>query len=122
MISNRKKGELGEVQALRFLEKKGFRILAQNFRAERGEIDLIALDGDTLVFIEVKLSSQKCFGPPELRVNKRKQRQLAKIAQAYLESHSVPFNECRFDVVAIESSRDQCKISHIKDAFWVDTK
>ncbi len=121
MRTNRKKGELGEAQARRFLEKKGFRILEQNFRAERGEIDLIALDGETLVFVEVKFSTQQEYGPPELRVDKKKQRQLAKIAQAYLETHSVQFQECRFDVIAIEFSEDQSKICHIQDAFWVDT-
>jgi len=121
MKTNRKKGELGEAQALCFLEKKGFRILEQNFRAERGEIDLIALDGKTLVFVEVKFSTQNGYGPPELRVNKRKQHQLAKIAQAYLETHPVQFEECRFDVIAIESSKNHSRIYHIQDAFWVDT-
>lgn len=120
MRTNRKKGKWGEIQALHFLKKKGFHILEQNFRAERGEIDLIALDGETLVFVEVKFSSQRRYGPPELRVDKRKQRQLAKIAQAYLETHPVQFQECRFDVVAIESSQNQTRISHFQDAFWIE--
>lgn len=120
MRVNRKKGEFGEAQALHFLERKGFHILEQNFRAERGEIDLIALDGETLVFVEVKFSSRESYGPPELRVNKKKQRQLAKIAQAYLETHPVQFQECRFDVIAIESADNQYHIRHIEDAFWIE--
>lgn len=112
-------GAKGEELAARFLEDKGFEIVERNYRARRGEIDLIARDGETLVFVEVKLDRTGRFGQPEGWVDGKKQRQIAKTALRYLQENRLVDAGCRFDVVAISIGRAKTNISHIPDAFWV---
>jgi putative endonuclease len=93
-------GPRGEKVAARFLRKLGYRILLRNFRCGTGEIDIIALDGPTLVFVEVK--TRACDGPtPEQQVHRRKQHQVTKAAKVYLGRYGSPLPPARFDVVAV---------------------
>jgi len=112
-------GAKGEELAARHLERKGYRLLEKGYRYGRKEIDIIARDRKTLVFVEVKSRSRRDAIPPYLSVNVRKQTQILKVAKAYLASHSLPEGtDVRFDVIAIILSPDgRRKIEHIVDAF-----
>ena len=94
-------GREGEAAARAYLERRGVRILIQNFRCTAGEIDLIGRTRDTLVFIEVKTRSSDAYGPPHLAVHLKKQRQIVRAAQWFLAEQRVPEVPCRFDVVAV---------------------
>ncbi len=101
-----------------YLQKEKYKIIAKRFRLYRGEIDVIASDRETLVFIEVKTRSAGPFGLPEESVNPKKQRQIRKIAEAYLALNKLEDVACRFDVISlIFNERGAYSISHIKDAF-----
>lgn len=113
-------GNKGETVAVHFLKKKGYQILERNFRLERGEIDIIAKDGDTLVFVEVKTGISGKFGEPEERVDQKKQMQVGKVAMEYLQSKNLENVDCRFDVVAVSRVAGNAHIRHIEDAFWLD--
>ena len=117
-MHNRKVGNFGERIAAQYLLEKGYTIVKRNFRYGRGEIDLIVRDGETLVFVEVKSRKHGGYGPPEARVSRRKQRQLGKLAQAYLLRLDEPV-DCRFDVLAVELAGDEPEVRHIEDAFWL---
>lgn len=105
-------GKAAEAEAEGCLAAKGYRILERGWRTPFGEVDLIAQDGETLVFVEVKARSSSSFGPAESAVDRRKQRRIVKAALAYLqrrrEEHPV-----RFDVVAIQGG----EVRHIQGAF-----
>jgi putative endonuclease len=114
----RRLGRLGEEEAARFLEARGFRIIERGFRAMRGEIDIIAWDGETLVFVEVKTRTGPECGPPEEAVTPSKQRQIRRIAEAFLYDRGWGSPFCRFDVVAIDVEADESfTVRHIPDAF-----
>mgnify|MGYP001585690630 CR=1 FL=1 len=110
-------GKKGEDLALRFLKKKGYRIIEQNYVCKMGEMDLIAKEKDTLVFIEVKTRTSMDFGPPQLAVTKFKQRQLSKVALYFLKEKKIEDVKARFDVVAILLTPGGEEIELIKDAF-----
>jgi putative endonuclease len=117
-LSPYKLGKLGEDIVQKYLCKKKYKIAAKRFRLYRGEIDLIAYDGDTLVFLEVKARSKGSYGLPEESVNFRKQRQIRKIAEGYLALNNLDEVECRFDVVSlIFDDEGAYSLSHFKDAF-----
>ena len=117
-ISPHKLGKLGEEIAHRYLQKKKFRIVTKGYRLYRGEIDLIAYEGETLVFVEVKTRSKGALGLPEESVNLRKQRQIRKIAEGYLALNNIDEVECRFDVLSlIFDENGAYSLSHFKDAF-----
>jgi putative endonuclease len=94
-------GQAGEDLAADVLKQHAYRILTRNYRTPYGEIDLIARQGDTLVFIEVKLRRSEVFGPPQAAVNTAKQRHLKLAAQYYLNQQHAEDIKVRFDVVAI---------------------
>ena len=109
-------GPKGEQLAEKFIEQKGYRILARRFRALGGEIDLIAEKNDTLIFVEVKTATTPQFGQPEAWVTPAKQAQIIKIAKAYLHQHpdhAAP----RFDVIAIDLTQPRPAIRHYENAF-----
>lgn len=110
-------GKKGEELAIRFLKKNGYRILKKNYVCKLGEMDIIARDKDTLVFIEVKTRTSNLFGPPQMAVNLSKQTKLSKVALNFLKENKIEDIKARFDVVAIEIRPDQDKIELIKDAF-----
>jgi len=117
----RRLGNSGEEEAADFLGASGYQLLERNFRAERGEIDIIARDGDVIVFVEVKTRKSEEFGDPEAWVGRRKQAQIGKVALAYLQSKDLLDAECRFDVIAVDRSHPAKKLRHIKDAFWLES-
>lgn len=111
-------GRAGEDIACRYLERKGYTIVARGFRMFRGEIDIIARDGATLVFVEVKARADESHGRPEESVTPAKQRQIRKIAQGWLLANPAPGVDCRFDVVAIlVRGPDDRRLEHFIDAF-----
>ncbi len=112
-------GKKGESIAASFLEQKGWRIAERNFRAGRGEIDLIAwVDERLLVFVEVKTRSGDGFGGPEEAVDGRKQDMLARTAGIYMEQIDYDW-EIRFDIVAVLLRNGELvEIRHIEDAFF----
>ncbi len=113
----KRRGAVGELLAVRFLEREGMKILRRNYRFERGEIDIVAEEGEEIVFVEVKARRSKAFGEPEEAVTDHKQEQLRKVAEGYLFEHELSDRACRFDVVAIFFHNGRAEINHIKNAF-----
>lgn len=112
-------GTKGEDLAVRFLQKKGYRIVKRNYKTPVGEIDIIARDGDTIVFIEVKTRTDISFGYPFEAVNNRKRQKLKNLALLYLKRQGKE-SPVRFDVLSIFCTDNGKKdIEHIKDAFEV---
>ncbi|MEM6397906.1 MAG: YraN family protein [Bacteroidota bacterium] len=111
-------GSLGERYARRHLEAKGYRILEQNWRYRRSEIDLIAMDGDIMVFVEIKTRTQDYFGGPTGTVDAKQQGRLSRAAGAYMEQCGHDW-EIRFDIIGIliEENGDY-KLEHVEDAWW----
>ncbi|HWR71605.1 MAG TPA: YraN family protein [Nitrospirota bacterium] len=120
-LFRKKLGQEGEDRAARFLEKRGYRILERNYHTKAGEIDLIAMHEDELVFVEVKTRTSGAFGAPELAVNPRKQQRMVKAALGYLKYKNLHQVPCRFDVVAI-SNESEKGIEVIPHAFAMDRK
>jgi len=104
MMTLRKKelGAKGEDVAIRYLKKRGYRIVERNYRVKFGEIDIIAEQGDNLVFIEVKTRSDDTFGSPFDSVTRQKQKQLSKVALEYIGKRKLHQRPARFDVVGIQ--------------------
>jgi len=116
-ISSHKLGKAGEEAALRFLKKKRFKIVEKGFCFLKGEIDIIAYDQNTLVFLEVKSRRSHKFGFPEDALTPAKQTQLKKVALGYCSIHEIQDVECRFDVISLAYDDKGYTISHIKNAF-----
>ena len=95
-------GAKGEEVAVSYLKSRGYRIVERNYRIRFGEIDIIAEQGDDLVFIEVKTRSGTLFGSPFESVTKQKQKQLSKVALEYISKEGFHDRPARFDVVGIE--------------------
>jgi putative endonuclease len=111
-----KLGQRGEELAVKFLRKKGYRIISRNFKTPLGEIDIIARHNETIVFIEVKTRESIAFGRPFEAVNSTKKQKIANVAMLYLKK----FKEhppCRFDVVSIYYDRGKPEYELIMDAF-----
>ena len=120
--TRRSTGLKGEEAAARFLARSGYEILDKNVRTRAGEIDLVAREGKTLVFVEVKTRRDVVEGdPPQAGVHTRKQNKLGKLAQSYLRSKRLREQPCRFDVVAIVVNDEGGvkAIRHIPNAFSV---
>jgi len=111
--------KIGESLAVAHLKAREYKILAQNYRAIRGEIDIVAQDGDCIVFVEVKTRRSLKFGVPQAAVTKQKQRQISKIALTYLQSKNLWDAPCRFDVIGIHlsSKSELLWLEHIESAF-----
>jgi len=111
-------GRSGEQAAIEFLKKKHYSIVEQGFRFHRGEIDIIAYDRNTLVFVEVKTRQSRTFGLPEESVTPAKQAQLKRLAEAYLMVRHLSHVPCRFDILSvIPDEAGGYAIRHLKDAF-----
>ena len=111
-------GARGEDLALRYLAQRGYVLLERNYRTRYGELDLILRDGNTLVFVEVKLRRGTGFGHPLEAVTPRKQTSIRSLARQYLR-HRRPrfFDALRFDVVGILLGNGEPEIVHIENAF-----
>lgn len=110
-------GKQGERISIDYLLKAGYSILEQNWRFSRAEIDIIAKDGEVLVFIEVKTRSTDFFGDPALAVNAQKQKLLTDAAGAYMEHISHDW-EIRFDIISVIIKSEGHDLKHYKDAFF----
>ena len=109
-------GQTGEDLAVKWLEEKGYEVLERNWRFGREEIDIIARKEDTVVVAEVKARTGTFFGEPEEFVNRQKQTNLIKAANAYVEKNELEL-EVRFDIIGVIFSGKNHKINHIEDAF-----
>lgn len=115
-------GRAGEDAAADFLKKRGYRILKRNYRNRVGEIDIVAEEGKTLVFVEVKARAGSEFGSPLEALTAHKQRKLALVAEGFLASFKAADRLCRFDVVSIIGDPAQpktWKIEVLADAFRI---
>lgn len=110
-------GRLGEQHAAKFLSAQGYEILEINYRHEKAEIDLIARQNDTLVFIEVKTRKNAHFGHPEEFVDEKKAEMVLSAAEHYIYENDWTGN-IRFDVISITLSADPPEIMHFKDSFY----
>ncbi len=116
-LTTKEKGNAGEQLAMAHLKRLGMEIVEMNYRYGHGEIDIIARDGETLVFCEVKGRKTDEFGEPEYAVTPRKQQQIRRIAEAYLYEHEIKEQDCRFDVVTVRFMERPPKINYIRNAF-----
>ncbi|MCU7494643.1 MAG: YraN family protein [Ignavibacteria bacterium] len=117
-LESNKAGREGEEMAARLLESKGFRIVERNYHFGKGEIDIIAKDGETLVFVEVKYRQNLEYGEPEYSITPAKIKQVRKLAECYLFERKIDESACRFDVVAILEERPgEPVINYYEDAF-----
>lgn len=112
-----KTGKRGEDLAAAYLEKAGYKIIERNYRCIFGEIDIVAKDGRTLVFVEVKSRRSDRFGIPQESITFRKQRKITQIAMNYIKERGFDQNEARFDVVSIRMSDVENKVEIIPNAF-----
>ncbi len=111
-------GKSGEERAVNFLRQKGFSIIKTNYRTSFGEIDVIARDGDTIVFIEVKSRRSLSFGAPEQAVDSIKKNRIKKIANQFISHYQLFDRDCRFDIVALYYEGQAVQIKHIPNAFY----
>ena len=112
-----KLGKFGEDLALEKIKRLGYKKIIRNYRCALGEIDLIAKDGNTLVFIEIKTRKGKSIGYAKEAVDARKRRQLSKVALAYMKSNDCCEAKARFDVVAVCIDKNKPEIEVVKNAF-----
>ena len=110
-------GKAGESMAVRHLKKNGYRILETNYRNKLGEIDIIAKDRGTLVFVEVKSRKSGHYGSPKFAVTPAKQRKISMVALYYLKAAKQSHARARFDVVTVSAGTPDPRIEIIKNAF-----
>jgi putative endonuclease len=110
-------GQEGESIAARHLKKCGYKILVQNYRNTIGEIDIIARDGETIVFVEVKTRRSEQFGNPKWAVTFQKQRKISMVALGYLKEFRLGNRKARFDVVTVLENGKKPAVEIIKNAF-----
>jgi putative endonuclease len=110
-------GRFGEELALKKIKQLGYKKIIRNYRCPLGEVDVVARDGDTLVFVEIKTRKGASTAFAKEAVDAKKRRQLSKVALAYLKSHNCCETKARFDVVAVNVDGRQAQIEVIKNAF-----
>ena len=119
-MTTRSSGDWGEAQVAEYLRDRGYRVLVSKYSCRFGEIDLIARDGETLCFIEVKLRSNLRYGLPREYVTVGKQTRLRTTAEYYLSTHD-PDAYCRFDVAEVYTDKartpEHTRIEYIENAF-----
>lgn len=112
-------GEIGEDLAVEELQRRGYAVLARRYRRRGGEIDIVAVDGPTIVFVEVKARDGNRFGTAAEAVTLVKRRRLMAAARDYVTRHRCQDRPCRFDVVAIELENEVAGIEVFRNAFDV---
>ena len=112
----RRFGDWGEEYARRYLESRGYSILETNYRGKYGEIDLVAREGECLVFVEVKSRRTGAFGRPEESVTKGKQQKLVQAALEYMQEKGMEDGEWRIDVVGIEAGGARPRVRLVRNA------
>jgi putative endonuclease len=116
-VNSTKSGRLGETIAMDYLRRYGYRIVESNYRCALGEIDVIATEGKTVVFIEVKSRKTERFGEPQAAVGLQKQKKISMVAQNYLKEKKLNNVKARFDVVAVRLLPQGPKVELIRNAF-----
>lgn len=116
MAQHNELGKSGEQHAIDFLERKGYRILDQNWRTGHKEIDIVALHGGKIIFVEVKTRSTDVFGSPEEFVDDKKIKRILSAADTYMKMHRFSAR-VRFDIISVLIQHDKVDIHHIEDAF-----
>ena len=119
MALNRRQifGRESESIAVKYLKKQGYKILEQNYRTKLGEIDVIAKDKNTLVFVEIKARRSDRYGNPKWAITPKKKRQMSKVALYYLKVTRQMDVKARFDVVTVRSMENKPQMDIIKNAF-----
>lgn len=118
--AGKKLGDRGEDAAAAYLERSGLTIVERNWRCQSGEIDIVALDGDTLVLVEVKTRKSAAKGSPEDAITPAKQRRYARLAAAYIQHAGLERTAARFDVIALlVIAEDRALLRHHRAAFVV---
>lgn len=118
-LTTYERGKLAEREATLYLRRRGYKIIAQNLRLKAGEIDLVALKGDLVVFVEVKARSSEEFGTPVEGLLPRQQQRIRRAAEIFLAKRGWSERDRRFDLIAVDlNEKGQVKrIEHIPDAF-----
>ncbi len=111
-------GKKGESLAVDFLLKEKYRIVARNYKAEKYELDIVAIKDGMLVFVEVKTRSTDRFGEPEESVGYQKEHHIAEAAEHFMEHFEDHFTDVRYDIISIILNDTNTKIKHIEDAFF----
>jgi putative endonuclease len=120
-VNTRSLGRRGEELAAEYLVREGFRILARNVHLRHAELDVVALERGTLVFVEVRLRSGSRFGSGAESVDARKRRRIVAAAQELLARGDLPrAARVRFDVISIDASREPPELVHFRDAFTAE--
>ena len=112
-----KVGKKGESIAVRYLKKQGYKIIAQNYRSKVGEIDIVAREKKTLVFVEVKTRRSTSYGSPKWAVTPKKQKAISMAALYYLKMTDQTNADARFDVVSILARGEDTQIELVRNAF-----
>jgi len=110
-------GQYGEQVAAEQLERAGLQVLARNWRCAEGELDIVARDGDALVFCEVKARSSVRFGDPSEAVSREKAVRIRRLALRWLAANGISGRELRFDVVTVLRCADGPRVRHMRGAF-----
>ncbi|MBN2438674.1 MAG: YraN family protein [Deltaproteobacteria bacterium] len=116
-LTRMRTGKKGEELAAVFLAESGYRIVERNYRCIFGEIDIVAEEEETLVFVEVKSRRSGAYGEPQLAVGVEKQKKISRIAMHYLQEKRLHHRPARFDVVAVKLLSSGHKIELIRNAF-----
>ena len=116
-VDRRGYGNEAEAAVVRFLEARGYRIRARNFRCQYGELDIVAELADTVCFVEVRMRSTAVWGDPAHTVSFAKQRRVVKAALHYLFAHDLRDRMMRFDVFSVVGHGEKASVEHIPNAF-----
>ncbi len=117
---NQTQGQRGESLAAAYLEAQGYQILQRNYRCPLGELDLVAREGEYLVFVEVKCRTSWRFGHPAEAVGYSKRKRLERLGSYFLRQYRMENQPCRFDVVAVLLSRGEASVELFRNAFGVN--
>ena len=121
IIPSRRRGNLGEDAAARYLESRGLRVIERNWRHRQWELDLVCRDGDTVVFVEVKTRRAGGMGSPADGLTRAKRARLVKAAGQYLTKHDLWDAPCRFDLAGVTDTGTSMDVEHIINAFEADS-
>lgn len=113
----RAKGKFGEDEAIRWLASQGYEIVDRNVVNHAGEIDLVAREGETLCFVEIKARASQAFGPAIAAVDARKQRRISRAAALYLAMKKLHNSPCRFDVLGLDWEGTAWRYTLVRNAF-----
>jgi putative endonuclease len=117
-VTTKELGLRGEQEAARLLKKRGYKILEKNFRSRLGEVDIVAREGETIVFVEVKTRASENFGSPKEAIDTRKRRRIIRASLDYLNrSRAYGDRGIRFDVVTVEKKGGRFTAELMKNAF-----